>query len=80
MPQFVLFFLSMRKDPGGLFFEFQRLIIICSRQDVHFDKGLPLLSYVFALFYIYPFFPHFLLLFWFCPFFAMLLAILFSLA
>lgn len=57
------FFYPLTKDPGGLF-EFQRLILICSRQDVHFDKGLPLLSYVFAFFYIYLF----LLLFSFCLF------------
>lgn len=67
MPQFVLFFFyPLEKRPWRAFFrfEFRRLILICSRQDVHFDKGLPFLSYVFAAFSIYPF----LLLFSFCLF------------
>lgn len=68
------FFYPLEKDPGGLFrFEFQRLILICSRQDVHFDKGLPFLSYVFALF-LYILFLIFAPLFFLSFFFFFLLS------
>lgn len=76
MPQFVLFFLSIDKKTleGFFLFEFRRLILICSRQDVHFDKGLLLFELRFCSFLYILFAPLF-----FLSFFAMLLAILLAL-
>lgn len=71
------FFYPLIKRPWRAFFRFElrRLILICSRQGVYFDKGLLLFELRFCSF----FYISFLLLFSFCLFFAMLLATLLAL-